>query len=95
MSLLLLFLSRAESGKTGCFSPKISRKEMVRRSLRLKFGLGKSSRDVVSIPFLLQCKLLFKVLGTAFHQLEGPDCKRWGKSNWTCYQVQEAVGLFA
>ncbi|XP_031449585.1 rho GTPase-activating protein 11A isoform X2 [Phasianus colchicus] len=39
-------LYRAESGKTSCFSPKISRKEMVRRSLRLKFGLGKSSRDV-------------------------------------------------
>ncbi|XP_065610097.1 rho GTPase-activating protein 11A isoform X2 [Cyrtonyx montezumae] len=39
-------LYRAESGRTGCFSPKISRKEMVRRSLRLKFGLGKSSRDV-------------------------------------------------
>ncbi|XP_035394942.1 rho GTPase-activating protein 11A isoform X2 [Cygnus atratus] len=38
-------LYRAESGKTGCFSPKISRKEMVRRSLRLKFGLGKSNRD--------------------------------------------------
>ncbi|XP_058719242.1 rho GTPase-activating protein 11A isoform X2 [Poecile atricapillus] len=39
-------LYRAESGKTGCFSPKISRKEMVRRSLRLKFGLGKSNRDM-------------------------------------------------
>ncbi|KAM7019240.1 rho GTPase-activating protein 11A [Passerculus sandwichensis] len=39
-------LYRAESGKTGCFSPKISRKEMVRRSLRLKFGLGKSNREV-------------------------------------------------
>ncbi|EMP26760.1 Rho GTPase-activating protein 11A, partial [Chelonia mydas] len=38
---------RVESGKTGCFSPKISRKEMVRRSLRLKFSLGKSSKDVV------------------------------------------------
>ncbi|NWU54226.1 RHGBA protein, partial [Dromas ardeola] len=38
-------LYRAESGKTGCFSPKISRKEMVRRSLRLKFGLGKSNRE--------------------------------------------------
>ncbi|XP_051476249.1 rho GTPase-activating protein 11A isoform X2 [Apus apus] len=37
---------RAESGKTGCFSPKISRKEMVRRSLRLKFGLGKSNREM-------------------------------------------------
>ncbi|NXU04484.1 RHGBA protein, partial [Buphagus erythrorhynchus] len=39
-------LYRAESGKTGCFSPKISRKEMVRRSLRLKFGLGKGSREM-------------------------------------------------
>ncbi|NXE34657.1 RHGBA protein, partial [Ptilorrhoa leucosticta] len=39
-------LYRAESGKTGCFSPKMSRKEMVRRSLRLKFGLGKSNREV-------------------------------------------------
>ncbi|XP_074091142.1 rho GTPase-activating protein 11A [Macrotis lagotis] len=37
---------RAESGKAGCFSPKISRKEKVRRSLRLKFSLKKSSRDV-------------------------------------------------
>lgn len=33
---------RVESGKAGCFSPKISRKEKVRRSLRLKFSLGKS-----------------------------------------------------
>ncbi|NWZ36121.1 RHGBA protein, partial [Brachypodius atriceps] len=39
-------LYRAESGKTGCFSPKISRKEMVRRSLRLKFGLGKSNKEM-------------------------------------------------
>ncbi|NXR03911.1 RHGBA protein, partial [Sagittarius serpentarius] len=39
-------LYRAESGKAGCFSPKISRKEMVRRSLRLKFGLGKSNREM-------------------------------------------------
>ncbi|XP_057580317.1 rho GTPase-activating protein 11A isoform X2 [Hippopotamus amphibius kiboko] len=36
---------RVESGKAGCFSPKISRKEKVRRSLRLKFNLGKSSKD--------------------------------------------------
>ncbi|NXG43411.1 RHGBA protein, partial [Psilopogon haemacephalus] len=43
-------LYRADSGKTGCFSPKISRKEMVRRSLRLKFGLGKSSREVNAVP---------------------------------------------
>ncbi|NXT69892.1 RHGBA protein, partial [Chaetops frenatus] len=42
-------LYRAESGKTGCFSPKISRKEMVRRSLRLKFGLGKSNREMNAV----------------------------------------------
>ncbi|XP_074853051.1 rho GTPase-activating protein 11A-like isoform X2 [Carettochelys insculpta] len=40
-------ICRVESGKTGCFSPKISRKEMVRRSLRLKFSLGKSNKDTV------------------------------------------------
>ncbi|XP_072285047.1 rho GTPase-activating protein 11A isoform X2 [Pyxicephalus adspersus] len=39
-------VQRVESGKTGCFSPKISRKEMVRRSLRLRFSLGKSSKEV-------------------------------------------------
>jgi len=38
-----------ESGKAGCFSPKISRKEKVRRSLRLKFNLGKNSKDGVSV----------------------------------------------
>ncbi|CAK6432398.1 unnamed protein product [Pipistrellus nathusii] len=38
-------ICRVESGKAGCFSPKISRKEKVRRSLRLKFSLGKSSKD--------------------------------------------------
>ncbi|NXY18524.1 RHGBA protein, partial [Atrichornis clamosus] len=42
-------LYRVESGKTGCFSPKISRKEMVRRSLRLKFGLGKSNREMNTV----------------------------------------------
>ncbi|XP_073495112.1 rho GTPase-activating protein 11A isoform X2 [Phyllobates terribilis] len=39
-------VQRVESGKTGCFSPKISRTEMVRRSLRLRFSLGRSNKDV-------------------------------------------------
>lgn len=39
-------VSRVESGKAGCFSPKISRKEKVRRSLRVKFSLGRSSKDI-------------------------------------------------
>ncbi|XP_055496698.1 rho GTPase-activating protein 11A-like isoform X2 [Leucoraja erinacea] len=35
-------VERLESGKTCCFSPKLNRKEMVRKSLRLKFSIGKS-----------------------------------------------------
>ncbi|XP_078262508.1 rho GTPase-activating protein 11A-like isoform X2 [Rhinoraja longicauda] len=35
-------VERLESGKACCFSPKLSRKEMVRKSLRLRFSLGKS-----------------------------------------------------
>ncbi|KAM5234975.1 rho GTPase-activating protein 11A [Ctenodactylus gundi] len=35
-------ICRMESGKTGCFSPKVTRKEKVQRSLRLKFSLGKN-----------------------------------------------------
>ncbi|KAM3852923.1 rho GTPase-activating protein 11A [Vipera latastei] len=42
-------VQRVESGKTGCFSPKISRKEVVRRSLRLKFILGRSSRQNTAV----------------------------------------------
>uniref|UniRef100_A0A674BU00 Rho GTPase activating protein 11A n=1 Tax=Salmo trutta TaxID=8032 RepID=A0A674BU00_SALTR len=39
------FVDRVESGKAGCFSPKVAKKENVRKSLRLRFNLGKSSRD--------------------------------------------------
>uniref|UniRef100_A0A8C7R517 Rho-GAP domain-containing protein n=1 Tax=Oncorhynchus mykiss TaxID=8022 RepID=A0A8C7R517_ONCMY len=42
------FVDRVESGKAGCFSPKVTKKENVRKSLRLRFSLGKSSRDPVS-----------------------------------------------
>ncbi|XP_028836851.1 rho GTPase-activating protein 11A-like [Denticeps clupeoides] len=38
-------ISRVESGKTGCFSPKVTKKEAVRKSLRLRFSLGRSSKD--------------------------------------------------
>ncbi|XP_056332717.1 rho GTPase-activating protein 11A isoform X2 [Danio aesculapii] len=38
-------VSRVESGKAGCFSPRTAKKEPVRKSLRLRFSLGKSSRD--------------------------------------------------
>ncbi|KAK1160487.1 rho GTPase-activating protein 11A-like [Acipenser oxyrinchus oxyrinchus] len=38
-------VNRVESGKAGCFSPRVNRKEVVRKSLRLRLSLGKSSRD--------------------------------------------------
>ncbi|XP_024285820.1 rho GTPase-activating protein 11A isoform X1 [Oncorhynchus tshawytscha] len=38
-------VNRVESGKAGCFSPKVTKKETVCKSLRLRFSLGKSSRD--------------------------------------------------
>uniref|UniRef100_A0A672K9E2 Actin, alpha skeletal muscle n=1 Tax=Sinocyclocheilus grahami TaxID=75366 RepID=A0A672K9E2_SINGR len=41
-------VSRVESGKEGCFSPRVAKKEPVRKSLRLRFSLGKSSRESVS-----------------------------------------------
>uniref|UniRef100_A0A8C7FEU1 Rho GTPase activating protein 11A n=1 Tax=Oncorhynchus kisutch TaxID=8019 RepID=A0A8C7FEU1_ONCKI len=40
-------VNRVESGKAGCFSPKVTKKENVCKSLRLRFSLGKSSRDPV------------------------------------------------
>nr|XP_034966536.1 rho GTPase-activating protein 11A isoform X1 [Zootoca vivipara] len=45
-------VQRVESGKMGCFSPKVSRKEMVRRSLRLKFILGRSSKENTAVEHL-------------------------------------------
>ncbi|KAM4624905.1 rho GTPase-activating protein 11A [Polymixia lowei] len=41
-------VNRVESGKAGCFSPKVGKKEAPRKSLRLRFSLGKSSKDVES-----------------------------------------------
>ncbi|XP_077096600.1 rho GTPase-activating protein 11A-like [Siphateles boraxobius] len=38
-------VNRVESGKAGCFSPRAAKKESVRKSLRLRFSLGKSSRE--------------------------------------------------
>ncbi|XP_007257984.3 rho GTPase-activating protein 11A isoform X1 [Astyanax mexicanus] len=38
-------VNRVESGKAGCFSPRVTKKEATRKSLRLRFSLGKPSRD--------------------------------------------------
>ncbi|XP_065131150.1 rho GTPase-activating protein 11A isoform X2 [Paramisgurnus dabryanus] len=42
-------VSRVESGKTGCFSPRCAKKEPTRKSLRQRFSLGKSSREPTMI----------------------------------------------
>ncbi|XP_020775091.2 rho GTPase-activating protein 11A isoform X2 [Boleophthalmus pectinirostris] len=41
-------VSRVESGKAGCFSPKVNKKDAPRKSLRMRFSLGKSSKDAGS-----------------------------------------------
>ncbi|XP_063039719.1 rho GTPase-activating protein 11A isoform X2 [Engraulis encrasicolus] len=38
-------ISRHESGKTGCFSPKVHKKDAPRKSLRLRFSLGKGIKE--------------------------------------------------
>ncbi|KAJ3613329.1 hypothetical protein NHX12_019579 [Muraenolepis orangiensis] len=38
-------VQRVESGTAGCFSPKVSKKDAPRKSLRSRFSLGKSSKD--------------------------------------------------
>ncbi|XP_059811633.1 rho GTPase-activating protein 11A-like [Hypanus sabinus] len=43
-------MERLESGKSSCFSPKLNRKEIVRKSLRLRFSLGKS-KDTNTFSF--------------------------------------------
>uniref|UniRef100_A0A665VK66 Rho GTPase activating protein 11A n=1 Tax=Echeneis naucrates TaxID=173247 RepID=A0A665VK66_ECHNA len=40
-------VNRVESGRAGCFSPKVGKKEAARKALRLRFSLGKSSKDSV------------------------------------------------
>ncbi|XP_054652187.1 rho GTPase-activating protein 11A [Dunckerocampus dactyliophorus] len=41
-------VSRVESGRAGCFSPKVGKKEAPRKSLRLRFSLGRSHKDAGS-----------------------------------------------
>ncbi|XP_019737291.1 rho GTPase-activating protein 11A-like [Hippocampus comes] len=41
-------VSRVESGRAGCFSPKVNKKEAQRKSLRQRFSLGRSHKDAGS-----------------------------------------------
>ncbi|XP_014891146.1 rho GTPase-activating protein 11A [Poecilia latipinna] len=38
-------VNRVESGRAGCFSPKVTKKEAPLKSLRQRFSLGKSNKD--------------------------------------------------
>ncbi|XP_032403277.1 rho GTPase-activating protein 11A isoform X1 [Xiphophorus hellerii] len=38
-------VNRVESGRAGCFSPKVTKKEAPLKSLRLRFNLGRSNKD--------------------------------------------------
>ncbi|XP_034530565.1 rho GTPase-activating protein 11A [Notolabrus celidotus] len=41
-------VNRVESGRTGCFSPKVDKKEAPLKSLRMRFSLGKSNKEAGS-----------------------------------------------
>lgn len=41
-------VNRVESGKAGCFSPKVNKKEAPRKSLRMRFSLSKGSKEAGS-----------------------------------------------
>ncbi|XP_047248847.1 rho GTPase-activating protein 11A isoform X6 [Girardinichthys multiradiatus] len=49
-------VNRVESGRAGCFSPKVSKKEAPLKSLRLRFSLGKSNKDADACGFDIRIK---------------------------------------
>ncbi|AWP16643.1 putative rho GTPase-activating protein 11A [Scophthalmus maximus] len=53
-------INRVESGRAGCFSPKAGKKEAPRKSLRLRFSLGKSSKDAFLSSFISPSMLVIK-----------------------------------
>uniref|UniRef100_A0A8C8FC55 Rho-GAP domain-containing protein n=1 Tax=Oncorhynchus tshawytscha TaxID=74940 RepID=A0A8C8FC55_ONCTS len=68
------FVDRVESGKAGCFSPKVTKKENVRKSLRLRFSLGKSSRDPVMMSANAHCSTGSKFYSKSEDNLLSPQC---------------------
>ncbi|MCJ8737067.1 hypothetical protein PDJAM_G00019600 [Pangasius djambal] len=75
-------VNRVESGKAGCFSPRVAKKETTRKSLRLRFSLaGKTSRDSSVISNSLPVPKGSEVIGwrlatqesvTSFHFKDAP-----------------------
>ncbi|XP_072545899.1 rho GTPase-activating protein 11A isoform X2 [Salminus brasiliensis] len=56
-------VNRVESGKAGCFSPRVTKKEATRKSLRLRFSLGKPNRDCSVISHSLPVPKGSEVIG--------------------------------
>ncbi|XP_026856031.2 rho GTPase-activating protein 11A isoform X1 [Electrophorus electricus] len=56
-------IGRVESGKAGCFSPRVTKKEATRKSLRLRFSLGKTNRDCSVISHSLPVPKGSEVIG--------------------------------
>ncbi|KAM4541155.1 rho GTPase-activating protein 11A isoform 2-T2 [Fundulus diaphanus] len=61
-------LNRIESGRAGCFSPKVSRKEAPLKSLRQRFSLGKSNKDAGSESIGLRLATQESTAGFLFNQ---------------------------
>ncbi|KAJ8341455.1 hypothetical protein SKAU_G00337460 [Synaphobranchus kaupii] len=70
-------INRVESGKTGCFSPKVTKKEAVRKSLRLRFSLGKSSRDPSVVSHSLPVPKGSETIGWRLATQESATCFRF------------------
>ncbi|XP_076833995.1 rho GTPase-activating protein 11A isoform X2 [Brachyhypopomus gauderio] len=62
-------IGRVESGKAGCFSPRVTKKEATRKSLRLRFSLGKMNRDcpVPKASEVIGWRLATQESVTSFH----------------------------
>ncbi|XP_047248843.1 rho GTPase-activating protein 11A isoform X2 [Girardinichthys multiradiatus] len=64
-------VNRVESGRAGCFSPKVSKKEAPLKSLRLRFSLGKSNKDAGSESIGLRLATQESTTGFHFkHEME-------------------------
>ncbi|XP_060789932.1 rho GTPase-activating protein 11A isoform X3 [Neoarius graeffei] len=67
-------INRTESGKAGCFSPRVAKKETTRKSLRLRFSLGKTSRDCSVISNSLPVPKGSEVIGWRLATQESVTC---------------------
>ncbi|KAJ8290415.1 hypothetical protein GJAV_G00012580 [Gymnothorax javanicus] len=80
-------ISRVESGKAGCFSPKVNKKEAVRKSLRSRFSLGKSGRDPNVISHSLPAPKGSETIGWRLATQDGASSFRFSSETAFCPAV--------